>query len=199
MHTLLYVRMLLYHLLMSCKYAHITVRAYAPLPPAHAMLVCTHYCMCVCSSTTCSCHVSMHTLLYVRMLLYHLLMSCKYAHITVCMCALLCRPLPPAHVSMHTLLYVRMLFYVTFYHLVTWCQCLHTEIPTIRDPSATINYPSATGSIVVGISSLLYVRMLFYMTCRNLGVYGIRNVAFWKMQRPNYKKRKLLNIRDTWT
>ncbi len=27
-----------------------------------------------------------------------------------------------------------------------------TEIPTIIDPSATINYPSATGSIIVGIS-----------------------------------------------
>ncbi len=27
-----------------------------------------------------------------------------------------------------------------------------TEIPTIIDPSATINYPSATGSINVGIS-----------------------------------------------
>ncbi len=28
----------------------------------------------------------------------------------------------------------------------------YTEIPTIIDPSATINYPSATGSIIVGIS-----------------------------------------------
>ncbi len=27
-----------------------------------------------------------------------------------------------------------------------------TEIPTIIDPSATINYPSATGSIIVGIT-----------------------------------------------
>jgi hypothetical protein len=28
----------------------------------------------------------------------------------------------------------------------------HTGIPTIIDPSATINYPSTTGSIIVGIS-----------------------------------------------
>jgi hypothetical protein len=33
---------------------------------------------------------------------------------------------------------------------------LLTEIPTIIDPSATINYPSATGSIIVGIS-VVYV------------------------------------------
>ncbi len=29
---------------------------------------------------------------------------------------------------------------------------MHTEIPTIIDPSATINYPIAIGSIIVGIS-----------------------------------------------
>jgi hypothetical protein len=35
------------------------------------------------------------------------------------------------------------------------CTCL-TEIPTIIDPSATQKYPSATGSIIVGISVNLY-------------------------------------------
>ena len=30
--------------------------------------------------------------------------------------------------------------------------CYATEIPTMIDPSATKNYPSATGSIIVGIS-----------------------------------------------
>ncbi len=30
-----------------------------------------------------------------------------------------------------------------------------TQIPTIIDPSATKNYPSATGSINVGISGIL--------------------------------------------
>jgi hypothetical protein len=38
-----------------------------------------------------------------------------------------------------------------------WGVCLHTEIPTIIDPGATKNYPSATGSIIVGISVLISV------------------------------------------
>ncbi len=42
--------------------------------------------------------------------------------------------------------------------------CVRTEIPTIIDPGATINYPSATGSIIVGItvSVYLYSRILTY-------------------------------------
>jgi hypothetical protein len=31
----------------------------------------------------------------------------------------------------------------------------HAEIPTIIDPGATMNYPGATGSIIVGISVLI--------------------------------------------
>ncbi len=39
-----------------------------------------------------------------------------------------------------------------------------TEIPTIIDPSATINYPSATGSIIVGISLCVWMRV-YMCTC----------------------------------
>jgi hypothetical protein len=35
--------------------------------------------------------------------------------------------------------------------------CIITEIPTIIDPSAIKNYPSATGSIIVGISVTVYI------------------------------------------
>ncbi len=35
--------------------------------------------------------------------------------------------------------------------VIVFC-ALRTEIPTIIDPSTTVNYPSATGSIIVGIS-----------------------------------------------
>jgi hypothetical protein len=39
------------------------------------------------------------------------------------------------------------------------CVCINgcTEIPTIIDPSATKNHPSATGSIIVGISVCVHV------------------------------------------
>jgi hypothetical protein len=43
--------------------------------------------------------------------------------------------------------------YIYIYIYIYICEgCSSTEIPTIIDPSATINYPSATGSIIVGIS-----------------------------------------------
>jgi hypothetical protein len=43
-----------------------------------------------------------------------------------------------------------------------------TDIPTIIDPSATINYPSATGSIIVGIPVMcviLAVRVCAHLLC----------------------------------
>ncbi len=43
--------------------------------------------------------------------------------------------------------------------------CSGTEIPTIIDPSATINYPSATGSIIVGISVRYAAGYVFLLTC----------------------------------
>ena len=47
---------------------------------------------------------------------------------------------------------------------------IHTEIPTIIDPSATVNYPSATGSIIVGIS--VYIHITYYHVEKKLHLYG---------------------------
>ena len=44
--------------------------------------------------------------------------------------------------------------------------CLRrAEIPTIIDPSATINYPSATGSIIVGIKVCGHIFEMYVSTC----------------------------------
>ncbi len=61
------------------------------------------------------------------------------------------------HMNIHTFLsWMRVSTYIhrgVCIHLTAGCVYVHKhEIPTIIDPSATINYPSATGWIIVGIS-----------------------------------------------
>ncbi len=48
-------------------------------------------------------------------------------------------------ISYYIILYHNILPYYHYYHIIT-------EIPTIIDPSANINYPGATGSRIMGIS-----------------------------------------------
>jgi hypothetical protein len=53
-----------------------------------------------------------------------------------------------------------------------------TEIPTIIDPSAAIKYPSATGSIIVGISVLcgMYISALYVVARRRASLLERKHV-----------------------
>jgi hypothetical protein len=102
-----------------------------------------------------------------------------YIHICVCMymCVYTYEKLPQGANTAARLFVMRVLriFVPAFRVLVCVYVCIYTrvciyectEIPTIIVPSATINYPSATGSIIVGISlPIFYMRIYIHIHVR---------------------------------
>ena len=104
---------------------------------------------CHCSAGICAC---MQTL-FVYVCVY-VCMSFMYVCIYVGMCAYSLKDARSQIARLNKVVESHPLCMCVVFRFITAVSTTHadTEIPTIIDPSTTINYPSAPGSIIVGIT-----------------------------------------------